>query len=245
MSLSTEQTQQIQLTRQEATHVDHAAIADELNQLKVPLYFLDYETFNFAVPPLDGFKPFQQFVFQYSLHVLRSADPAALDALEHHEFLADSLSQDSLLHLVDSLREAIHSDNGSVVVWHRSFEETRNRELGELIPNAREFFSDLNRRVFDLEDIFRKRQYVDYRFKGRTSIKAVLPVLCPEFDYGTLEIQNGSAAMEAWHGLVHGEYQGDVSTVERIRSSLLAYCELDTLAMVRIYAKLNDTLGAS
>jgi len=35
-------------------------------------------------------------------------------------------------------------------------------------------------------------------FKGRTSTKKVLPVLCPKFSYKDLEIQNGTEAMEGW-----------------------------------------------
>ena len=44
-------------------------IAGELAGLEFPLYFLDYETFPCAIPRFDGFSPYQQIPFQYSLHI--------------------------------------------------------------------------------------------------------------------------------------------------------------------------------
>ena len=81
---------------------------DEMRR-RHPLYFLDYETLNFAVPPLTGFRSYQQFVFQYSLHIQRSLD----GPLEHHEFLANGVSDDQIDQLCQSLRDSIADDNGS------------------------------------------------------------------------------------------------------------------------------------
>ena len=239
IKLTKQQAIQVVLTHQEATKVQEKELQRELDSLKYPLYFLDYETFNFAVPPLSGFRSFQQFVFQYSLHVQR--EPQA--DLEHYEFLADAVSDDQVDRLCESLQLNIADDGGSVLVWHRSFEETRNKELGTLRPEYESFFRDINRRVFDLEDVFKNGLYLDYRFKGRSSIKVVLPVLCPEFSYKSLSVQNGGQAMETWHNMIFGGVEED--KIAPTRNDLLAYCELDTLAMVRIYAHLLGTLGDS
>ncbi|MDR0852321.1 MAG: hypothetical protein LBN36_07485 [Clostridiales Family XIII bacterium] len=59
----------------------------------------------------------------------------------------------------------------------------------------------------------------------------------PELDYHALEgIHNGSEAMNAFATL------GEKSPGEalQIRRSLLAYCKLDTLAMVKILEKLIE-----
>ncbi len=78
--------------------------------------------------------------------------------------------------------------------------------------------------------------------KGSFSIKSVLPALFPEdeeLNYKKLKIQNGSAAMEAFPRLC------DLPPDERIivRNSLLEYCKLDTLAMVKILEKLKAAVG--
>jgi hypothetical protein len=84
--------------------------------------------------------------------------------------------------------------------------------------------------MVDLEDVF-KADYVDARFDGSTSIKKVLPVICPHLGYGDLDVQDGSSAMEAWERMINAEPE----EAERIARSLLSYCERDTFAMVEIY----------
>jgi len=232
VKLTKQQAIQVVLTHQESQRIQHDAVAAELKTLRFPLYFLDYETFNFAVPPLEGFRPYQQFVFQYSLHTLHTPDAT----LEHSEYLSNEVSLDSVRSICESLRENIASDGGTVIVWHRSFEEARNAELGELCPEFDSFFRDASQRIYDLEDIFKNGYYVDYRFRGRTSIKVVLPVLCPDFNYGTLNVQHGGQAMETWKNLVDGGVSEPHR--EQVRDDLLAYCKLDTLAMVKIYERL-------
>ena len=229
IKFSQQQSIQIVLTQKKMRRVDSVKLQIELTKLKYPLYFLDYETYNFALPRLDGLKAYQQYVFQYSLHVLASPE----SELEHFEFLADEISQDSLDSLASSLRAVIKDDDGSVIVWHRQFEESRNDELGRLLPEYRQFFQDINRRVFDLEKVFKQQCFMDYQFKGRTSIKAILPILCPKFSYTDLAVQNGAAAMDTWYQWVQGDRESQT------KGDLLAYCELDTLAMVEILKVLH------
>ena len=78
-------------------------------------------------------------------------------------------------------------------------------------------------------------------FHGSFSIKSVLPALFPndpELDYKNLEIQSGDVAMNVFPRL---QEVADLDEKESIRKSLLAYCRLDTLAMVKIWEKLNKT----
>ena len=230
IKLSQQQAIQVVLTQKQMRKVDEAKLQAELEKLQYPLYFLDYETYNFALPRLNGFRPYQHYVFQYSLHIQDTPE----SELRHHEFLAEDISLGSLNSLASSLRDLIADDNGSVIVWHRQFEESRNSEIGELLPEFRSFFTGLNRRIYDLEEIFKQGIFLDYQFKGRSSIKAILPVLCPQFSYGDLAVQNGAQAMDAWYQWVRSGEQ-----VEATRENLLAYCELDTLAMFEILAFLK------
>ncbi|MCB9062502.1 MAG: DUF2779 domain-containing protein [Halobacteriovoraceae bacterium] len=55
-----------------------------LNQLRYPVYYLDYETINSIIPPFVGTIPGEQIPFQFSLHIQRSDD---FNKLEHFEFL--------------------------------------------------------------------------------------------------------------------------------------------------------------
>ena len=73
--------------------------------------------------------------------------------------------------------------------------------------------------------------------QGSYSIKKVLPALVPELSYQNLAIQEGGTASNTFSAMVQGNFDGDT---EQTRKDLLAYCELDTLAMVRILGKLRE-----
>ncbi len=226
--------------------INSQAIKKELESLAYPLYFLDYETFNPAVPMFDGYKPYQQITFQYSLHVLDkpTTQPNGIpkdEEFAHFEFLFTK-QEDPSKEFAQSLLEKI-GDQGSVIVWNKKFECGRNDELAELCPEFSQGLKDINDRVFDLMEIFSKSLYVDYRFHGSASIKKVLPVLVPELSYKGMEIGEGATAMIKWFELVYGDGKGNVlgeDEQNKIAQNLLKYCELDTWAMVRIWEGLCE-----
>ncbi len=207
--------------------VNRVKIHAELSQLEYPLYFIDYESVNPAIPMLDNTRPHQQVVFQYSLHILDAPDAE----LRHNEFLCRDNTTESLQALVSQMRQDI-GDTGSIIVWNKSFERTRNTELGQLFPESKEFFEDVNNRIYDLMDVFSKNYYVDPAFGGSNSIKDVLPVLAPHLSYKELAIGKGDLASVRWYEIATGE---DSSGAEQVFADLLEYCKLDTLAMVEIF----------
>ena len=129
--------------------------------------------------------------------------------------------------------------NGTVFVWYEPFEKTRNEEMARMFPDLADFFNELNARTCDLMKIFADNLYIDPRFKGRTSIKKVLPVVCPHLSYGELGIQGGMDASISWYRAVRWE---SLSETERLKifNDLDEYCELDTFAMVEIYRFLRS-----
>jgi len=98
-------------------------------------------------------------------------------------------------------------------------------------PEKAEFLNALIRRTLDLEALF-KAGYVDFAFGGSTSIKKVLPVLVPDLRYEDLAVSNGTDAMDSWTRLIS---MPDGQEKDKLRAELLAYCKLDTSAMVRIF----------
>lgn len=208
-------------------YLDSVAVKDELNKMKYPLYFLDYETYNPGIPMYDGYRPYQQIVFQFSLHIIRDND----QPLEHYECLVTD-AKDPALKLVEELSKKI-GDSGSVIVWNKAFEAGRNKEMAALYPEYAEFLGSINDRMFDLAVIFQKGYYVHPDFFGSYSIKKVLPVLAPEISYEGLPIPEGTQAMLAWAKIMEGEFSND--EIEQTKEDLLKYCKLDTFAMVRIW----------
>lgn len=225
--LTANQAMQVAVDKDGQPRIDTNKVRAELSELEYPLYFIDYESVNPAIPMLDGTHPHQQVVFQYSLHIIDSPDSEP----RHTEHLCRESSTKSLLALVEQMREDI-GDRGSVIVWNKVFERDRNKELGELFPEYAEFYASLNDRIYDLKDIFSKNYYVDSGFKGSNSIKDVLPVLAPQLSYKELAIGKGDLASVRWYEIATGE---DNSGADQVFADLLEYCKLDTLAMVEIF----------
>jgi hypothetical protein len=212
--------------------VDKDLIQKELQKIKYPIYFLDYETFGPAVPVLEGYGPYQRVIFQYSLHVQKTPT----SELEHYEFLAKEM-EDPTKDLAQSLQRHIGGE-GSILVWFESFEKGCNEEMGERMPEFKEFFEDVNSRIYDLMTPFSKKYYVHKDFKMSASIKKVLPAVVPELSYKELDISEGMTASNSWGDMVLDNLSADKK--EKIYNNLLEYCQLDTLAMVKILEKLNN-----
>ena len=213
--------------------IDRNNIHKELSALNFPLYFLDYETYPSAIPRFDGFSPYQQIPFQYSLYVLDSPEAEP----RHFEFLY-AQNTDPSLELLKSLQKDIGT-SGSIIVWNKKFECKINEELAVRNPDFKVFIEQTNARVYDLMEIFGNQYYVHRDFKGRISIKNVLPVLVPELSYKTLAIQEGGTASQKWNEAVTVASREEK---EKIITDLKEYCKLDTLAMVKIWEYLVELI---
>lgn len=65
-----------------------------------------------------------------------------------------------------------------------------------------------------------------------------MPILIPEISYSSLKINNGTMALDTWGRMIlENDFSEDT---EITRKNLLEYCELDTLAMVKIYQFLKS-----
>ncbi len=225
--LSNKQRLHVESYRQKTPSIDRRAIKSMLSELKFPLHFYDYETYPTAIPLLDGMGPHQHLVFQVSMHTMYADGRIA-----HYEYLADKLEQPK--RMIEEMFK-ITGLSGTFISWHKSFENSRNKELIDLFPQFQSYLDYINQHTFDLENVF-KEAYIDYRFDGRSSIKNVLPILCPELSYKDLEVQNGTMALDTWGRMIlDQEFKEDKETT---RKNLLSYCKLDSLAMLRIYQKL-------
>ena len=231
-SLNPKQRLIAELAKSKQEYIDYKAIQKEMGTFVFPLYFLDYETFINAIPLYDGYHAQQQMVFQYSLHKMDSID----DKCKHTEYLSIENEEPSRT-LIKKLSGEIGT-TGTVFVWFKPFEMTRNKELALLHTDTADFFLGLNERIYDLGDFVNLGYYLHPDFKGSWSIKNVLPVMVPELSYENMEIGHGDQAMMAWRDMIYGEMSEGEK--KKTKEALLKYCQLDTLGMVRIFQKLWD-----
>jgi hypothetical protein len=201
------------------------AMAD-LAEHPLPANFLDFETIQFAVPIWKGTRPYQQITFQFSLHTLTESGE-----LEHSDFL--DLSGNNPSEAFAHTLIAACGEQGPVFVYNAGFEMARIRELAERYPSISESLLAINERVVDLLPIARERYYHPSQ-QGSWSIKKVLPAVVPELRYDALDgVQDGGMAMEAFLEAIHPNTTAERKT--QIEQQLLAYCKLDTYAMVRLW----------
>lgn len=218
-------------------HIDVAGIKKFLNTLTYPLYFLDFETMQPVIPEIIGTRPYQQIPFQYSLHYIESPN----GEVKHKEFLAES-GKDPRRAIAESLCKDIPLDS-CVLAYNKKFECGRINELANDFPDLRNHLININNNIKDLIDPFQSGLYYTKSMGNSFSIKNVLPTLFPndsELDYHNLEdIHNGTEAMTIFPKIKDLPEEEQ----ERARYNLLKYCELDTLAMVKIWQKLHSLIN--
>ena len=220
--------------------IEKEAIKGLMDSLKYPLYFIDYETYQLAIPEVEGTKPYQQLPFQYSLHIIKEKGAS----IQHKEFLAEIDDQNYIRHFAESMIKDM-PENGSVIIYNKAFEPVRNNEIARMYPDLKDELERINSNIIDFMEPFKQRKYYTKEMHGSASIKAVLPALYPndpELDYHNLPVvHNGGEASEAFLSLRNMSKEEQ----KEIRHGLLVYCELDTYAMVKIWEKLNEIVEGS
>ena len=128
------------------------------------------------------------------------------------------------------------------MAYNKSFECTRIVELAVAFPDLATHLLAIERHIVDLMIPFKNGWLYKKAMGDSYSIKSVLPALYPndpELDYSKLEeVHNGNEAMVTFPEMAHMTPEEEEIT----RRNLLKYCELDTLAMVKIWEKLKGVV---
>jgi hypothetical protein len=206
------------------------ALGEALRALAPPLWYLDFETMNPAIPLHAGTRPYEVIPFQWSLHRLEPDGK-----LGHHEFLASG-RDDPRRACAESLIAALASDDAPVAAYTR-FEQTQITGLMQAFPDLHDALDGIGERLVDIHELTRAHVYHP-DFRGSFSIKTVAPALVPGFGYADLdEVSEGGAASAAFLRVARGELEP--SEERRLREALLAYCKRDTLALMEVHRALR------
>jgi hypothetical protein len=208
---------------------DLDGLAHDLLGLEWPVYHLDFETVNPALPLWPGTRPYQPVPFQYSIHVHHEDG-----TYEHREYLHTG-GDDPRPVLVERLLAHL-GDRGSIT-HYTSYERTRLDGLARAVPQRADEIGAVTARLFDLEPVI-KRNTAHPDAAGRTSIKYVLPAWCPDAGYADLQITDGQTASVRYLAAVTGRLDDDEAAA--VYRDLIAYCGMDTYAMVRLLERLRE-----
>ena len=200
-----------------------------------PLGFLDFETVSRAIPVWDGLGPWHQATAQFSYH-----EEAGDGTFTHEAYLAEG-PIDPRPELAAKLVEA--TADVDQIVMYSSFERQCIQGLQKAVPDLEPLLKELEDKLIDLHPVIRDHVYHP-DFLGSFSIKAVLHPLVPDLTYNDLVIMEGQEASVEIAGLLLEAQKIAPEERDRIRQDLLAYCERDTWAMVKLLESLRKLASA-
>jgi hypothetical protein len=228
--LSDAQARQVISHRNRAPHVDSAAITAFLSRLSYPLFFLDFETVQPAIPLYDQSRPYEKIPFQFSLDKIDS-DGAPQ---QHFGFLADGQSDPRPI-LLSRLRELLGL-SGSIIGYNVTFEISCLRECVSVFPEYRTWFDSIEPRFVDLYEVFDRFDYYHPSQNGTASLKTVLPILT-QLRYDGLEIHDGDLAQREFLRVTFGNVSPDERL--KVRTALEKYCAQDTAGLIALVESLG------
>jgi predicted RecB family nuclease len=104
-------------------------------------------------------------------------------------------------------------------------------------PSQRKALHPICRCLVDLLPVVRDHVYHP-AFGGHFGLKYVLPALVPGLGYDDLDIAEGGTASTVLEALLLNEDAVPAGERPKTREQLLAYCERDTFALVKLHARL-------
>lgn len=227
--LSTNQLEYKNGTLSSEISISQSGLAADLHQFASPIAHCDFEAFNLPYHPSPGLKTFEMVPFQVSIHV-EEIDGSA----SHFEYLCNHEFDDR-----ESLAKFIVvslSGVSTIVTWNVSFERRMLQHLASAVPKYSVELGQIIDKLADLHPVV-KSNVNHFAFGGSYSLKAVAPVLCPEFSYLGLDIDNGNDANGTFQLLTRGMIPP--SEIPKVREDLLEYCKNDTAATLAILKELR------
>ena len=195
------------------------------------LGYLDFETVVRAIPVWDGLAPWGAATAQFSYH-----EEQPDGSHTHVGWLAEGPG-DPRRELAERMIAA--TAGAKRIATYSAYEKTRITELQRLIPDLAAPLGELLGKLVDLLPVVRDHVYHP-GFKGSFSIKAVLNPLVPDLTYNDLVIVDGLLASVEIARLLFVAHKIPLDERDRLRVDLLAYCERDTWAMVRLMGRLRE-----
>lgn len=162
-----------------------------LSELKYPLHFIDFETYQGAVPHHKGMRPYEKVAFQWSCHTVVSPDS---NELLHSEYINSDYDIPNF-RFAESLMKQIGT-TGTPLMWS-PFENTILRNILEQMDifnytndELKDWLTNITTdrkqgregRFVDMND-FTLQYYFHPDMKGKTSIKKVLPAIWNNNEY--------------------------------------------------------------
>ena len=233
-------------------YIDKEKMQYWFDQLEYPIYHFDFEGFPCPLPRFKGEHPYEQSVFEFSLHIERK--PGICDKeKDNFIFLNKEYFDDERKELAKAIIDNFeYNENGTLkgtmLGQSITYEKGRLEELANLYPEysakllaIRDKSADLLHLLNNNKEMYKGMKHADifnYYHKdlsGGYSIKKTLPLFVPSLTYKGMDVGNG---MQAYIAYIN--YDSDQPTFNKLktkaerREALKRYCQQDTWAIVEI-----------
>lgn len=248
-------------------YVDKDKMKAWFDHLEYPIYHFDFESFPCPLPRFSGEIPYQQSVFEFSLHIERT--PGVCDKVADNViFLNSECDTDERKALAQAILDnfKFNEDDslaGTMLAQNTSFEIGRLKELALLFPDGsknRKRLLAITEKTADLihllktnkelyEEFGKDAEIINYYhpdLSGSYSIKKTLPVLVPSLSYDDMKKHAVGNGVQAYITYLNYDAPGrirDMNTKEERREALRKYCQQDTWAMVEILRAVRTKIG--
>jgi len=204
-------------------------IKEFLDDLKYPLYYIDFEAYQEPIPRFHNTRSYEQVAFLYSIHIEQENGD-----ISHHEHIV--IDGNPKEELAKSIVKCINSE-GTYIAYNVDFEKYALRKLSFYDEELEEITSSI---IFkDLMSIFKNHYYYLPAMNGSHSIKNVLRAIFPDDEnYNSLKVQSGYEAMNSYLDMLN-----ENKNKKEISHNLKKYCEMDTFAMVKIIRHLRSIVS--
>lgn len=210
-------------------------LGDLFKGLTYPLNHLDFEGRNFAIPRHVGMKCYEVYTYQASIHL-----ETKKGELTHSDFLSTK-EKDQRKELCKYLIKELGKNEGSIIVYYKSYEIGRLKDLQRWFPEYEQKLQGFIERIVDLDEITKRTWFYTESFNGSHSIKYVAPHFNPELSYEGMEVSNGFESMEKWQEFIYSGMQKNKKSQREV--ALRVYCKQDTFAMVTLINGMLALIG--
>lgn len=239
-------------------YVDKEKMQAWFGHLEYPIYHFDFESFPCPLPRFKGEIPYQQSVFEFSLHIERKPGVCGKDS-DNIIFLNEDCGTDERKALVEAIVDNFEfnkdgSLHGTMLAQNTSFEIGRLKELASLFPEYRDSLLAITEKTADLIHLLKTNKnlyetefgkeaaetinYYHSDLSGSYSIKKTLPVLVPSLSYDDMKKHTVGNGVQAYITYLNYDSEPgktrDMNTKAERREALRRYCQQDTWAMVEI-----------
>lgn len=213
---------------------DVKALKEYLAKVQYPVYYFDIEAFMPAIPVFKGTKPYQHLPFLFSVHKQNEKN----GEINHYEFIADTgidPRKQFAFALINALKDA-----ATILIYDAKMENQIIGSLKKDFPELQLELESIQKKIIDLIAPFENKWYYIKQMKGSNSLKNIVTAICPEIDFSKLAIGHGAVALSKYEDL---QTENDLFKIIETKEALKEYCRTDTLAMVKIFEKLNRVAG--